>query len=178
MKRTAFALVLLVVGGTLFASGAQENARPAPGATPLRSVSETELTGTYDEIDGFPVIRAGGKTYAAGVPGYRWMDIDLEPGDEITVTGYLFEETEPISGHMRVTSATIDGTEYQVAPVGRSGAGQWGGRRGHRGPHMGGPRGYGQPGYESQTPGAGYDSQTPGPGYGPRTPAPGSGRRW
>lgn len=144
----------MVVAGALFASGAQETIGPAPATTPLRSVSETELTGTYDEIDGFPVIRVDGKTYAAGVPGYRWMDIDLEPGDQVTVSGYLFEETEPINGHLRVTSATIDGTEYQVAPGGRRGpaAGQWDGRRG---PHMGGPQ-----------------------GYGPQTLAPGYGRRW
>ena len=132
MKRTAMVLVLAMVAGAVFASGAQEDAAPvAPSYGGVRvPAGETELVGTYDEIDGAPVIRVNGKTYTAGVPGYRWLDIDLEPGDEVAVSGYLFEETESIDGHLRVTTATIDGTEYDLGAPG-----MWRGPAG--GPHHG-----------------------------------------
>jgi hypothetical protein len=167
MKRTALALVLMVVGGAVFASGAQEDAAPGYAPGPAVAAEQTELTGTFDEVNGFPVIRANGKTYAVGVPGYRWMDVDLEPGDQVTVTGFLFEEAEDINGHLRLTSATIDGTEYDVtAPRGAWGRGGWSGGgpgRGHGMMHPGyGGRGYGGPGYGA-------------PGYGPRAPM---GRGW
>ena len=176
MNRTTLALVLVLVGGAAFASGAQEDAAPGytPGYAPGPAVAaeQTELTGTFDEVNGFPVIRANGKTYAVGVPGYRWMDVDLEPGDQVTVMGFLFEEAEDINGHLRVTTATINGTEYDLgAPRGwhRGGwdQGGWhrggGPRRGHGMMHPGyGGRGYGGPGYGT-------------PGYGPQAPM---GRGW
>jgi hypothetical protein len=134
MKRTAFFLVLVMVGGAAFASGGQEEAAPGYAPGPAVAAEQTELTGTFDEVDGYPVLRVGGKTYVVGVPGYRWIDIDLEPGDVVTVEGFLFEESEPIDGHMRITGATIDGTEYEIAPPRRGG---WGHGR-HGGPHHGG----------------------------------------
>jgi hypothetical protein len=171
MKRTALALVLVLVGGAVFASGAQEDAAPGygygagpgyaprggynPGYAPGPAVAaeQTELTGTFDEVNGFPVIRANGKTYAVGVPGYRWMDVDLEPGDQVTVTGFLFEEAEDINGHLRVTTATINGTEYDLgAPRGWD-RGGWHQDGWHRG-GFGRGRGHGMmhPGYGPQGP--------------------------
>ncbi len=172
MKRAALVLVLAMVGGALFASGVQEDAAPGVAAP----VAETEMVGTYDEVDGYPVIRVDGKTYTAGVPGYRWLDLDLEPGDEVTVRGYLFEETESLDGHVRVTQATIDGAEYDIAPPRTAETSGWGPHHGYGmmgprsrggGPGMRGQQGYGPQGYG---PRQGYDRQAPAPGY--------SGRRW
>ena len=205
MKRAALVLVLAMVGGALFASGVQEGSAPggvgpgAVGSGGARSgfagpgvavpAAETEMVGTYEEVDGYPVIRADGKTYTAGVPGFRWLNLDLEPGDEVTVRGYLFEETESLDGHVRVTQATIDGTEYEVAPPrtaqtsGRGphhGYGMMGSRSRGGGPGMRGRQGYGPQGYAPSSAPQGY-----GPGYGPQqgydrqAPAPGySGRGW
>ncbi len=197
MKRVALVLVLAMVGGALFASGTQEDVAPGtfgPGGTRpgfagpgmagpgaagpgvAAPAAETEMVGTYDEVDGYPVIRVNGKTYTAGVPGYRWLDLDLEPGDEVAVKGYLFEEIESLDGHVRVTSATIDGTEYDIAPPRTAQTRGWGphhgyGMMGPRGGWQGmrGPQGYGpQQGYAP--PGYGRQAPAPAPGY--------SGRGW
>lgn len=206
MKRVALVLALAMVGGALFASGTQEDVAPGtvgPGGTRpgfagpgfsapgvagpgvAAPAAETEMAGTYDEVDGYPVIRVNGKAYTAGVPGYRWLDLDIEPGDEVTVKGYLFEEIGSLDGHVRVTSATIDGTEYNIAPPRSAQTRGWGPHHGHgmMGPRGGwqgmrGPQGYG-PGYGSRGygPQQGYAPQ----GYGRRAPAPApgySGRRW
>jgi uncharacterized protein YdeI (BOF family) len=159
MKRAAFILVMALVAAAVFASGQSSDAgrESTPGYAPGPAVAaeQTELTGTFDEIDGYPVLRVGGKTYAVGVPGYRWLETDLEPGDEVSVRGFLFEESEPIDGHMRLTAATIDGTEYEIAPP-RSrgwGSGPHHGRGWHRGGgYRGGPGGRypGGPGYTDQ----------------------------
>jgi hypothetical protein len=142
----------------------------------LTQAEEAELTGIYDEIDGYPVLRVGGRTYSVGVPGYRWLDIDLEPGEEVTVEGLRLEEVESIDGHIRVSSAVIDGTEYEITPPG------FGGRPGHRpygrlpvagyGPHAG--RRYGM------HPGYGHYDMHGRPGYGPwgRGPQYGGRPRW
>jgi hypothetical protein len=77
------------------------------------------------------------------VPGYRWIDVDLESGDEVTVTGHLFEESPDTDGHLRVTSATIDGTEYRVAPPRAAYGPRWSGRPGAYGRGIHGPGMYG-----------------------------------
>ena len=213
MKRTAFVMVLVLLATVAFASGVQEQEGTSraggPGATAfgpgrgpaaggyrmdaLTDAQETEVTGIYDEIDGFPVLRVDGKTYTVGVPGYRWLDVDLEPGDEVTVKGLRLEEVESIDGHIRVSSAVIDGTEYEIGPSrfgGRPGPsagpgyGAYGGygmhgRPGHRpfghhpvpgyGPHAGSPRG-GYPDYGTQG--------SPRQGYGPGGGGGRGGPRW
>jgi hypothetical protein len=94
------------------------------------------------------------------------MDLDIEPGDEVTVSGYLAEEVEDVNGHLRVTSAEIDGTEYEVTPP-RYGMGPAGGygRHGYGHGHgmWSGNRMHGRGGRWA-TPGQGYGPQGYGPG--------------
>ncbi|MFP4066616.1 MAG: hypothetical protein ACOCXE_05605 [Spirochaetota bacterium] len=125
-------------------TGAQAEARPearvrVPFQARVRTpaeVEETTVTGTYDEADGYPVLRVDGEIYSVGVPGYHRFDVNLEPGDEVTASGYLFEESADIAGHLRVTGARLNGTDYEFeAPP--AGHGRHGGR-----PHGRGPAGY------------------------------------
>ena len=169
MKRSAFVLVFAMIGIAAFAAGTQESAAPAPGAAAAGEV--TTLTGTYDEIDGYPVIRVDGKTYSAGVPGYRWVDVGVEPGDEVSVEGYLFERSESTDGHIRVSSAEIDGTRYDVTAPG------YGYGRGHMSagdPGYGPRSGYaGRSGYGAQPHGGMHGMRGRGGGWNtPRGTAP------
>jgi hypothetical protein len=176
-----FLLALGMIGTAAFAAGTAEDGRPgAPEGPATRWAEETTLTGTFQEADGYPMLEVDGKTYSVGVPGYRWIDVDLEPGDEVTVTGYLFEEARENDGHLRVTSATIDGAEYQLAPPRAAYGPRWSGRPGAYGPgmyghrmygprHMGGGYGYGPcypPRYEQGYQGFGGPSRGPARGFG------------
>lgn len=176
MKRTAFVLVFVMIGIGAFAAGTQEPAAPAAGfgatqqGTAQAADGEvTTLTGTYDEIDGYPVLRVDGKTYSAGVPGYRWVDADLEPGDEVRVEGSLFEQSESTDGHIRVSSVEIDGESYDLGA-----AGYGPGHMSTAGPGYGPQSGYaGRPGYGAQPRGGMHGMRGRGGGW--NTPRHGGG---
>ena len=193
MKRTIFALLfvgVIALGGA-FATGQSESwAEQSFG-------EETSVKGSFTLLGGFPALETSEGTYTLGAPRAAWVASTIEEGTEMEVEGYLI--TEPAgprgyggapesAGHLRVTSATIDGETYDVelpaagpGMMGHSGyngapdwgyhgrMGGWGGhpRGGHfRGGMMGGPRGR-------------YDGRLDQGGQGWNQPGtPGQGYRW
>ena len=165
MKQTLLISVLvLVLGAGLFAEGAQE--RTAPG---FDEADEVTLTGTID-ISRFPaVLTAGGEEYLVMVPPFAVEGIELENGQTITVTGFAHEAYGRFnSGEqvIAVTSAVIDGQEYEVempgyggrfarGPMGYGGRGCWDGdygpQQGAWGGRMPMQGGYGQYGSRGQS---------------------------
>ena len=155
MKRTfLFTAMVLILGAGLFAEGAQEQTAPR-----FDDEDEVTLTGTID-ISRFPaVLTTGGEEYLVMVPPFMVEDIEIENGQQLTLTGYAhegygrFSSTEKV---IAVTSAVIDGEEFEVE------------RPGFGGRFAEGPMGYGG---RARTPmHGGYMQGRPGTQWGPAEP--------
>ena len=119
MKRL---LIITLVMGVIMTAGVF-----AKGTSETREMSdywETKtITGKVSFADlPFPEITSGGKTYELLVPPQAVYEIDVKPGDTITVEGILVDShmsADEDKTTLRVTKAIVDGEEYEV-PFGRS----------------------------------------------------------
>ena len=134
MKKTlVLSIALLILAGTLFAEGSRESdntadrpgpqERPAPQGQPEFETEEETLTGILDLSGYGPVLNVGDESYLLMVPRVLPEGIEVEDGDEITVTGFVheappmgrrsFEEAENrmVIG---VTKVVIDGEEFEI----------------------------------------------------------------
>jgi hypothetical protein len=140
MNRRLFIIVALLAAVVLtgaFAEGSRERDERfygPRGRTDRPEFAEeiTELTGqVYLEADEFhPVLRSGSKEYELMAPRWQAIDADIEEGETVTVKGYLVEgapccDEDDEGAHLFVTTAVIDGKEYEV------------GRGSYAGPMMG-----------------------------------------
>jgi hypothetical protein len=173
MKRTfLFSAMVLILGTALFAEGARET----PGR--FDDSQEVTLTGTID-ISRFPaVLTSDGEQYLVMVPPFAVEGIEIENGQQLTLTGFAHEAYGRFrSGEkvIAVTSAVIDGEEYEVerpgfggrfaeGPMGFGGRGCFGGAYGAP-PVPGGPRPFQRAPMQG-----GYMQGRPGPQWGPEQP--------
>lgn len=131
-RRFLFTALVLIFGTALFAEGARE----APGR--FDEGQEVTLTGTID-ISRFPaVLTAGGEEYLVMVPPFAVDEIEIENGQQLTLTGYTHEAYGRFRADEKViavTSAVIDGKEVEID------------RPGYGGRFAEGPMGYGGRGY-------------------------------
>lgn len=131
-RRFFFTALVLILGTALFAEGAQERTAP-----PFDDADEITLTGTID-ISRFPaVLTSGGEEYLVMVPPFMVDGIEIENGQQLSLTGYAHEGYGRFSSGEKViavTSAVINGEEFEVERP------DFGGR------FIDGPMGYGGPG--------------------------------
>jgi len=130
-------VLALALTGLAFASGQKEPEATAGAATG----EKLTLTGNvYVQDKLHPVLKSGGKEYELMVPPFLVAEIDLKEGSEITIEGYTVlgmgwhrqAEDADDDIDVRVTKATIDGKDYDLAQ--------------YFGPMMGGQAGYGRGG--------------------------------
>lgn len=193
MKRTILALVLMgvVALGGAFATGQSESWQTDGFG------EETSLKGTFTLVEGFPALETSAGTYTLGAPRAAWVASTIEEGTEMEVEGYLitepagprgYREAPASAGHLRVTSATIDGETYDVTGpaagpgmmgrAGYSGGPGWN-YHGHMGAWGGYPRGGHSRGGMMGAPGGSYGGRFDQSGRGWNQPdAPGQGYRW
>jgi len=135
MRRTAMIVMLLASATALFARGASEEAqtmgRFSDDFEPAQVVQreEVEITGTYDVIDGYPVIRVGDDVYTVSAPRGPIILDEIEVGAEVSITGWLNDdpanEEIDVDGHIVLDSATVNGEAIDLS-VGRGGPrGMW-----------------------------------------------------
>ena len=140
MKRTLLlTAMVLILGAGLFAEGAQERT-----AGRFDDADKVTLTGTID-ISRFPaVLSSGGEQYLVMVPPFAVEGIEIENGQQLTLTGYAHEGYGRFSSDEKViavTSAVIDGEAFEVGrpdfggrfaegPMGYGGRGCFGGAQG------------------------------------------------
>ena len=140
MKRVFFILVILITVATLtFAAGRPESQEPPWADKPCYEQELETVTVTGSLVSGdneIPRLSAGGEEYLLMYPYNVELDIEVNTGEVITVTGftipYEYEEYE----HLMVSSATIRGKEYILAGpnmhnYGRMQGPRYGGNYGH-----------------------------------------------
>ncbi len=134
-KMLAFVLFGLILGGALFAEGTRETDTWQRGRAWTAPSQEVSMTGTFSVEDGRMLLLADGKSYSLSAPGYRRFDLDLSEGEKISVSGSLIDCSGDCpydeAGHIRVSSAVIDGKNLELnAPgmMGRGGRQATGGR--------------------------------------------------
>jgi hypothetical protein len=176
MKKAMIVLLALVagLGGTAFGAAqieeAQRNAEPARPGWEFEGEDLVEVTGkvSYENLI-HPELRDGSAVYYLMLPRIYLYSEKLEEGKTVTVEGYLIEEfpgrgmwvdEEKSDGpFIAVTSAVIDGEEYEIEhPMYGP---RYGNKRGAA-PRMGGPM-MGGPGMRAPRMGG---PGMPGPGYG------------
>jgi len=173
-KGIVILLMTVVAGGMIFASGDQEEnvqvdrnnfqrggyrqLENCPSCGEELQSEEVTLTGTVSFTAQGAVLDADGEEWLLMYPQWALADVELESGDEITVSGYdapfarrfydgddfredSDEGEEEGSDNndeehvLRVTSAVIDGVEYELFDgsrdgfMGRGGRDSRGGRR-------------------------------------------------
>jgi hypothetical protein len=121
-------ILMLVMLGSIYAKGQDDSQiYPMPGGPGYNWSSDDlesiEMVGTLELINGNPpFLISGTDKYLLMVPYHLLYNLDIENGEEISVTGY---ET---SGHMWqwddsekaliLTAATIKGEEYNLSQCG------------------------------------------------------------
>lgn len=145
MKRqmTITLLLLFILSVSIYANGQNDDRYyPMPGGPGYGwNYDEQEslnLTGKLELKNGYPpYLLSGNVKYILMVPYHLLYELDIQDGEEISVTGY------DTAGHMWqwddsekalfVTSATIEGEEYNLSGFGGYMRGGRGGRAGRGG---------------------------------------------
>ena len=111
MKRfTLSVLMVLVIGGAMYAAGSQENRGP------VTEGELTTLTGILDMSGDQPVLSSGGEEYVVMIPRIYDENIVIADGTEVTLEGYVHEGYgRYVSSDklvISVTEAVVNGETY------------------------------------------------------------------
>lgn len=118
-------VVVLLSTAALFAQGTREMNNRDTGAGIGRYPSEdTTLTGTLELTGEEVILNTSSGSYSLSAPTARFMDLESFDGKYIQIEGTLSQEcddcTNGYDGHLFVTSASIDGQEYEFDSRGRA----------------------------------------------------------
>ena len=131
MKRVLIlSVILLAATGVagLFAEGQVENDDQAYGRGRWNDsrveLEEVDMTGeVFFEDRDFPMLKTADGEYTLMVPRFYTDDIEIKEGQTITIKGFIgledgprgrFAESDETGDHVMVTSAVIDGNEYDL----------------------------------------------------------------
>lgn len=131
MKKTLVILITALTAATIFAAGQKEDDSQSYFD---RDYEEVSLTGTLEEVDGWPALSADGKTYLVMAPMYRFNNDTLPFGEKVSLTGIItqpgpwgrfnIEEQENVDGHFMVRTAEYNGETIDLGefhPMGPGG---------------------------------------------------------